>query len=97
MQIVFGKKFKMECWETCLSTMTVGEVASFKVKKSVRGGKKKKKSMLRNGVIPFVSFQLTYNYPTVAKSLRDSFDPRRHKAGGRNNNNNSLPVCETLY
>ena len=43
MQIVFGKKFKMECWETCLSTMTVGEVASLKVKKSVRGGKKKKK------------------------------------------------------
>ncbi len=43
--------------------------------------------MLRNGVLPFVSFQLTYNYPTVAKSLRDSFDPRRHKAGGRNNNN----------
>ncbi len=35
MELIFGKKFKMEIWETCLSTMVEGEVASFKVKKRV--------------------------------------------------------------
>jgi AH receptor-interacting protein len=35
MEVIFGKKFKFEVWELCLSTMTVGEVASFKVKKKV--------------------------------------------------------------
>jgi len=36
MEIVFGKKFKLECWETCLSTMVEGEVASFKCRKKVK-------------------------------------------------------------
>ena len=36
MELVTGKKFKLEVWETCLSTMKVGEVALFKVKKQVR-------------------------------------------------------------
>ena len=34
MELILGKKFKLEVWETCLQTMTVGEVASFKVSKS---------------------------------------------------------------
>ncbi len=35
MELVMGKKFKLECWETCLTTMSIGEVASFTVKKQV--------------------------------------------------------------
>jgi hypothetical protein len=31
MELILGKKFKLEVWETCLQTMAVGEVASFKV------------------------------------------------------------------
>lgn len=29
MELIIGKKFKMEVWETCLKSMRVGEVASF--------------------------------------------------------------------
>ena len=32
MELVFGKKFKLEVWETCIQTMAMNEVASFKVK-----------------------------------------------------------------
>merc|ERR1712218_372907 len=32
MEIVFGKKFKLEAWELCLATMRLSEVSSFKVK-----------------------------------------------------------------
>ena len=32
MELLIGKKFKLEAWETCLQTMMVGEVSSFKVK-----------------------------------------------------------------
>lgn len=35
MEIILGKKFKLEVWETCLRTMRLNEVASFKVEKSV--------------------------------------------------------------
>ena len=31
MELILGKKFKLEVWETCLQTMAVGEVASFQV------------------------------------------------------------------
>ena len=31
MELVMGKKFKLEVWETCVSTMLLDEVASFKV------------------------------------------------------------------
>lgn len=34
MEIILGKKFKLEVWETCLRTMRLNEVASFKVEKS---------------------------------------------------------------
>ena len=50
MEIILGKKFKLEVWELCLQAMAVQEVARFRVKRS-----------------------LTYNYPTVAKTLRDAF------------------------
>ena len=36
MELVLGKKFKMEAWETCVQTMKINEVSSFKVKKQVR-------------------------------------------------------------
>ena len=32
MEIVFGKKFKLEAWELCIATMALHEVSSFKVK-----------------------------------------------------------------
>ena len=32
MELVFGKKFKLEAWELCLATMRLNEVSSFKVK-----------------------------------------------------------------
>eukprot|EP00088_Acartia_fossae_P069736 TRINITY_DN9187_c0_g1_i2.p1 TRINITY_DN9187_c0_g1~~TRINITY_DN9187_c0_g1_i2.p1 ORF type:complete len:328 (-),score=80.08 TRINITY_DN9187_c0_g1_i2:217-1200(-) len=33
MELIFGKKFKMESWEMSLRTMRIGEVASFRTKK----------------------------------------------------------------
>ena len=50
MELVFGKKFKLEAWELCLQTMRLTEVSSFKVK-------------------PILSAP----YPTVAKTLRDTY------------------------
>ena len=35
MELVLGKKFKLEAWETCLQTMDLNEVARFTVKKTV--------------------------------------------------------------
>lgn len=35
MELIFGKKFKLEVWETCLKSMRVSEVASFVVDVSV--------------------------------------------------------------
>jgi len=32
MELVFGKKFKLEAWELCLQTMLMNEVSSFRVK-----------------------------------------------------------------
>ncbi|QQP36596.1 Peptidylprolyl isomerase [Caligus rogercresseyi] len=48
MELILGKKFRLEIWETALSTMQIGEISSFKA---------------------------TYNYPVVAKTLRDTFIP----------------------
>ena len=36
MEITFGHQFKLECWETCLKTMRLGEIAKFSVEKEVR-------------------------------------------------------------
>lgn len=35
MELVLGKKFKLEVWETIVQAMAVGEVARFTVDKSV--------------------------------------------------------------
>lgn len=35
MELIFGKKFKLEAWETCLKSMRPREVASFVVDPSV--------------------------------------------------------------
>ncbi|CAF1302357.1 unnamed protein product [Adineta ricciae] len=35
MEITFGHKFKLECWETCLKTMRLGEIAKFSVDKDL--------------------------------------------------------------
>jgi AH receptor-interacting protein len=37
MELVFGKKFKLECWELALRTMRLGEV-NFRKKVSKRQG-----------------------------------------------------------
>jgi AH receptor-interacting protein len=36
MELIFGKKFKLEVWETCIKSMRVDEVASFIVDPTVR-------------------------------------------------------------
>jgi hypothetical protein len=36
MEITLGHKFKLDCWETCLKTMRLGEIAKFSVDKEVR-------------------------------------------------------------
>lgn len=50
MELLLGKKFKLEAWELCLKTMKVNEVSSFVVKRVY-----------------------ACEYPTVAKTLRDTF------------------------
>ena len=57
MELIIGKKFKLEAWELCLKTMTVGEVASFTVHR-----------------------RFTCEYPTVAKTLRETFGHLGKKA-----------------
>ncbi|CAB4063890.1 AIP [Lepeophtheirus salmonis] len=60
MELILGKKFRLEIWETALSTMRIGEISSFTVDK-----------------------RATYNYPVVAKTLRDSFIPGNKKKEAR--------------
>ena len=50
MELIIGKKFKLEAWEMCLKTMRVGEVSSYVVKRIY-----------------------ACEYPSVAKTLRDTF------------------------
>jgi len=50
MELLIGKKFKLEAWEMCLKTMRLQEVSSFVVKRVY-----------------------ACEYPTVAKTLRDTF------------------------
>ena len=50
MELIIGKKFKLEAWEMCIKTMKSEEVASFLVKRVY-----------------------ACEYPTVAKTLRDTF------------------------
>ncbi len=35
MEITLGHQFKLECWETCLKTMRLGEIAKYSVDKEV--------------------------------------------------------------
>lgn len=35
MELILGKKFKLEVWETCLKTMWLNEIAEFRVVKNV--------------------------------------------------------------
>lgn len=37
MELVLGKKFKLECWEVMIQKMAIDEVARFYVDKSVDG------------------------------------------------------------
>jgi FKBP-type peptidyl-prolyl cis-trans isomerase len=36
MEITLGHKFKLDCWETCLKTMRLGEIAKFSIDADVR-------------------------------------------------------------
>ena len=38
MELIVGKKFKLEIWERALTTMWLNEVARFQVVKEVRSG-----------------------------------------------------------
>ncbi|XP_023343245.1 aryl-hydrocarbon-interacting protein-like 1 [Eurytemora carolleeae] len=67
MELIFGKKFKLESWEMSIKTMRVGEVASFKTKKVY-----------------------THSYPLVAKTLRDTFGPKKP---GHQHSHKSSHVC----
>jgi AH receptor-interacting protein len=51
MEIIIGKKFKLEIWERALKTMWLNEVAKFSVVK-----------------------ELLYDYPVVAKQLREYYE-----------------------
>ena len=50
MELIIGKKFKLETWEKALKTMWLSEVAKFSVVK-----------------------ELLYDYPVVAKQLREFY------------------------
>jgi hypothetical protein len=36
MEITLGHQFKLDCWESCLKTMRLNEIAKFSVDKEVR-------------------------------------------------------------
>ena len=56
LELIFGKKFKLEVWETCLKSMRVDEVASFVVDASVCW------------CISFVPPQKTSHYQVIRRS-----------------------------
>ena len=56
MEIIIGKKFKLEVWERALKTMWLNEVAKFSVVK-----------------------ELLYDYPLVAKQLREYYESNKAK------------------
>ena len=58
MELIFGKKFKLECWELAVRTMRRGEVASFTTRRVY-----------------------THSYPLVAKTLRDTYGPKKKGRG----------------
>ena len=66
MELIFGKKFKLECWELAVRTMRRGEVASFTTRRVY-----------------------THSYPLVAKTLRDTYGPKKKGRGTNYQTTNS--------
>lgn len=82
MELVIGKKFKLEVWEVIVQKMALCEVAKFHVDKSVKSNE------FRCGIYLTIKksfyFQLVTQYPFIAKTLRDAFRPpeeRKHCCG----------------
>ena len=73
MELVLGKKFKLEVWEVIIQKMALNEVAVFTVKKDV--------------IVTFLAIsdfkigllQLVLQYPFVSKTLRDVHVPRSER------------------
>jgi len=66
MELIFGKKFKLESWELSLETMRLGEVASFTTKR------------VYTHSYPIVAKTLRDNYAAENKG----HDHKKHKPGG---------------
>jgi AH receptor-interacting protein len=72
MELILGKKFKLEVWETCLRTMWLNEVAEFRVVKNVIFHLLLKLLNELNLNGKFL-FKLVLNYASCAKQLRDYY------------------------
>lgn len=82
MELVLGKKFKLEVWEVMVQKMSLNEVAKFTVHKSV--SKPIAISNVSWLVRYFFYLQLCAQYPFISKTLRDigkKHDERRHCCG----------------
>lgn len=81
MELVLGKKFKLEVWEVILQKMAVDEVSRFTVDKSVRSVNFSRNIQLKP---LFFQLQLVQNYPFVSKTIKDSYkcpEDRKHCCG----------------
>lgn len=74
LDLVLGKKFKLEVWEAILQKMALNEVAEFTVDKSVR-----QHYYIVCYFIVLKYFQLVIQYPFVSKTIRDAYKPKSER------------------
>ena len=77
-EILIGKKFKLEVWETIVQTMAVNEVAEFHVEKNVCQTNSTFLHLYSSWLTNLMS-QLCLAYPLVAKTLRDAYSKDKPK------------------
>ncbi|CAF1221555.1 unnamed protein product [Rotaria sp. Silwood1] len=70
MEITLGHKFKLDCWETCLKTMRLGEIAKFSVDKELIG------------VYPAVAKQIRDYYKNQMKEHKHDDNHENHHCCG---------------
>ncbi|CAF3302538.1 unnamed protein product [Rotaria socialis] len=70
MEITLGHQFKIECWETCLKTMRLGEIAKFSVDKDLIG------------VYPAVAKQIRDYYKNQMKEHKHDEEHENHHCCG---------------
>ncbi|CAF2664044.1 unnamed protein product [Rotaria sp. Silwood2] len=70
MEITLGHKFKLDCWETCLKTMRLGEIAKFSVDKDLVD------------VYPAVAKQIRDYYKNQMKEHKHDDDHESHHCCG---------------